>query len=101
MSLQSIIEDCKPQTAKPKFLYFTEIKSFLVLILIGAAIPLDNSYWKDAWGRGVGKLIHTCGEGLGKDGWLCYPHAKLATIVSGQPAGAQQVNSTEEDQAVQ
>jgi hypothetical protein len=29
--------------------------------------------WKRAYGRGVGKPIHTCEEGWEKNGALCYP----------------------------
>lgn len=29
--------------------------------------------WKDSYGRGVGKAIHGCEEGLEKSGALCYP----------------------------
>jgi len=44
-----------------------------------AAAQQDNSTsssqvcWKDSYGRGVGRPITTCAEGLEQDGLLCYP----------------------------
>lgn len=32
-----------------------------------------GSCWKDAYGRGAGKVISTCAAGLEKAGALCYP----------------------------
>ncbi len=39
---------------------------------IGTALPC----WKSAYGRGVGKAIHTCSDGEELDGLLCYPTCK-------------------------
>ena len=35
--------------------------------------------WKDTYGRGVGKPIHTCHDGFEQDAGLCYPPCKQAT----------------------
>jgi hypothetical protein len=32
--------------------------------------------WQDAYGRGVGKPIHTCRDGYEQNGLLCYPKCK-------------------------
>merc|ERR1712151_900940 len=47
-----------------------EIKSKTQDIL---KLDTDEACWLRAVGRGVGKPIHTCGEGLVQSGLLCYP----------------------------
>lgn len=48
------------------------ISTILITLILG--VSSDNSgCWKSAYGRGVGKAISACAEGLEKDGALCYP----------------------------
>jgi hypothetical protein len=55
------------------------------LLLAGVAADVESTpadvCWKDAFGRGVGKVISTCdaSKGLEKSGWLCYPKCKVDT----------------------
>ena len=49
-----------------------------VLAVLGFVLPAfvaaqNSNCWKDAYGRGVGKVITACREGQEKNGALCYP----------------------------
>jgi hypothetical protein len=51
--------------------------NLLVLaLLMPAVIVMGEDCWKDAYGRGVGKVITSCKDPLEKDGLLCYPKCK-------------------------
>ncbi|TNV86038.1 hypothetical protein FGO68_gene9976 [Halteria grandinella] len=47
-----------------------------VLAFILPAVTFASNCWKDAYGRGVGKVITACRDGQEKNGALCYPNCK-------------------------
>ncbi len=49
-----------------------------VLLLLGYTLTQVNgsNCWKDAYGRGVGKVITDCRQGEEKNGALCYPQCR-------------------------
>ena len=49
------------------------IHSFLLLSASTIAIVSASNCWKDAYGRGVGRAIHSCEQGWEQNGALCYP----------------------------
>jgi hypothetical protein len=49
------------------------MKSFIVLtVLFVSALAQTENCWKSTYGRGVGKPIHACADGLENDASLCY-----------------------------
>ena len=51
--------------------------SAAVLLLLAAPLFVAGSpCWKDAYGRGAGKLITSCKAAHEKNGALCYPPCK-------------------------
>ncbi len=61
---------------------YAVMMSLIVPVSIGFQLSDSNSTdvcWKDSYGRGVGKPIHACKDGLEKSGALCYPQCKNAS----------------------
>ena len=49
---------------------------FAVLGLVAVTNAQNSNCWKDAYGRGVGKVITSCREGEERNGALCYPRCR-------------------------
>lgn len=52
------------------------MKAAVLALIMAPAIVYSSPCWKDAYGRGVGKVITACRDGQEKNGALCYPLCK-------------------------
>ena len=50
--------------------------NYLFLLSILLCFTSAENCWKDAYGRGAGRPIHQCADGLEQSGLLCYPPCK-------------------------
>jgi len=51
-----------------------KVTAAVLMLLVPAT--LASNCWKDAYGRGVGKVITACRDGQEKNGALCYPNCR-------------------------
>ena len=57
-------------TTQPAFVVLSDVD----ISVVDPTKPIYNgNCWKRAYGRGIGKPIHTCPVGYEKQGLLCYP----------------------------
>ena len=53
-----------------------KVSAAVLLLLVAPLYVAGSPCWKDAYGRGVGKVITSCRDGEEKNGALCYPLCK-------------------------